>query len=42
VDIGNLVVAEAEHLAQDLVGMFAEQRRTLHLGRRSELMGRIW
>lgn len=26
VDLGDLMVAEAEHLAQDLVGMFAEQR----------------
>jgi len=33
VDFGNLVIAEAEHLAQDLVGVFAEQRRALHLAR---------
>jgi hypothetical protein len=29
VDRGDLVVREAEHLAQDLVGVFAEQRGVL-------------
>ena len=33
VDLGDLVVGEAEHLAQDLVGVLAEQRRTRHLAR---------
>jgi hypothetical protein len=33
VDFGHLVIAEAEHLAQDLVGVLAEQRRTRHLAR---------
>jgi len=33
VDFGDLVIAEAEHLAQDLVGVLAEQRRTGHLAR---------
>src|SRR5580693_10635373 len=28
-----LVVAEAEHLAQDLIGVFAKQRRAGHLAR---------
>ncbi len=28
VDFGDLVVGEAEHLAQDLVGVLAEQRRS--------------
>ncbi|WP_159450472.1 hypothetical protein [Bradyrhizobium mercantei] len=27
VDFGDLVIREAEHLAQDLVGVLAEQRR---------------
>ena len=27
-DLGDLVVSDAEHLAQDLVGVLAEQRRT--------------
>jgi hypothetical protein len=33
VDLGDLVVGEAEHLAQDLVGVLAEQRRARHLAR---------
>jgi hypothetical protein len=33
VDFGDLVIAEAEHLAQDFVGVFAEQRGTGHLAR---------
>jgi hypothetical protein len=33
VDLGDLMVAEAEHLAQDFVGMLAEQRRAGHLAR---------
>ena len=33
VDLGHLVIGEAEHLAQDLVGVLAEQRRTRHLAR---------
>ena len=33
VDFRYLVIAEAEHLAQDLVGVLAEQRRTRHLAR---------
>jgi len=33
VDLGNLMVAEAEHLAQDLVGVLAEQRRAGDLAR---------
>ena len=33
VDLGDLVVGEAEHLAQDFVGVFAEQRRAGHFAR---------
>jgi hypothetical protein len=33
VDLGHLVIGEAEHLAQDLVGVLAEQRGTGHLAR---------
>jgi hypothetical protein len=33
VDLGDLVVREAEHLAQDLVGVLAEQRRAGDLAR---------
>jgi hypothetical protein len=33
VDLGDLVIAEAEHLAQDLVGVLAEQRGARHLAR---------
>jgi hypothetical protein len=33
VDLGYLVIAEAEHLAQDLVGVLAEQRRAGHFAR---------
>jgi hypothetical protein len=33
VDLGDLVVAEAEHLAQDFVGVLAQQRRARHLAR---------
>ena len=33
VDLGDLVVGEAEHLAQDLVGVLAEQRGARHLAR---------
>jgi len=33
VDLGDLVIAEAQHLAQDLVGVLAEQRRTGDLAR---------
>src|ERR1700674_3519024 len=33
VDFGHLMIAEAENLAQDFIGMFAEQRRARHLGR---------
>lgn len=33
VDIGDLVIAEAEHAAQDLVGVLAEQGRALHVAR---------
>src|SRR5882724_8831959 len=33
VDLGDLVIGEAEHLAQDLVGVLAEQRGTGHLAR---------
>jgi len=33
VDLGHLVIAEAEHLAQDLVGVLAEQRGARHLAR---------
>jgi hypothetical protein len=33
VDLGDLMIAEAEHLAQDFIGVFAKQRRALHHGR---------
>jgi hypothetical protein len=33
VDLGDLVIAEAKHLPQDLVGMFAEQRGAGHIAR---------
>jgi hypothetical protein len=33
VNFGHLVIAEAKHLPQDFVGVFAEQRRALHVGR---------
>jgi hypothetical protein len=33
VDFGDLVIGEAEHLAQDFVGVFAEQRGTDRLAR---------
>jgi hypothetical protein len=33
VDFGDLVVGEAEHLAQDFVGVLAEQRGTRHIAR---------
>src|ERR1043165_5450755 len=32
-DLGDLVIAEAEHLAQDLVGVLAEQRRAGDIAR---------
>ncbi len=38
VDLGDLVVAEAEHLAQDFVGVLAEQRRTGHVARESDIL----
>src|SRR5262245_16239887 len=41
VDLGDLVVAEAEHLAQDLVGVFAEQRRAGDLARRVRQLDRV-
>ena len=34
-DLGDLLGRVAEHLGQDLVGVLAEQRRALHLGRSS-------
>ena len=33
VDFGDLVIGEAEHLAQDLIGVLAEQRGAGHLAR---------
>jgi len=33
VDLRHLVIGEAEHLAQDLVGVLAEQRGARHLAR---------
>src|SRR6202012_3934422 len=40
-DFGDLVIAEAEHLAQDLVGVFAEQRRAFYLGRAIGKLDRV-
>src|ERR1700682_663202 len=33
VDLGHLMIGKAEHLPQDFVGMFAQQRGARHLGR---------
>ena len=33
VDLRHLMIAEAENLPQDFIGMFAQQRRARHLGR---------
>jgi len=40
VDVGDLVIAEAEHAAQDLVGVLAEQgERSTSLGLSDSLIG---
>src|SRR5205823_4395084 len=41
VDLGDLMIGEAEHLAQDLVGVLAEQRRAGDLARAVRHLDRI-
>src|SRR5271165_6476947 len=41
VDVGDLVIAEAEHLAQDFVGVLAEQRRAGYLARAVRELDRV-
>src|ERR1700730_1691363 len=41
VDLRDLMVGKAKNLAQDFVGMFAEQRRAQHLGRAVRQFDRV-